>query len=351
MTRRIAITGIGIVCSAGIGLEEVLKGNTDTFTVPTLDHFTSPDIGLPGYKTVPSHFTAKTYVQRRKDLKLMSRANRLAVAAAVLAVQDAGLEDTDLTSAGLCVGVGQEPAELKDILPAAQRSHINGTFDLDRFVVEGMRYMNPLSSLKTLPNMSLAHVGIRLGIRGPGWTLCTDERAGIDAIGEAIQLMRDGRASTVLSALPMRKRVSQTGSHLGVTKSKALPPGSSILCVRVRGPRAGRWTKPIHNFPTRLAPPFIFRANLWTLGAATLALGYALSLGRSGRNQSAIGSNERQGNMQPPALHIHRKRSPVAITAVGFCTPLGNELEQFSALLTGRSPSNRLLRSMHQISQ
>ena len=39
MTRRIAITGIGIVCSAGIGLEEVLKGNTDTFTVPTLDHF------------------------------------------------------------------------------------------------------------------------------------------------------------------------------------------------------------------------------------------------------------------------------------------------------------------------
>ncbi|MEE2787650.1 MAG: beta-ketoacyl synthase N-terminal-like domain-containing protein [Myxococcota bacterium] len=339
MTPSIALTGIGLVCPTGIGLADSIEGFDRGYIGPTVDRFAQPQAGMPPFRRVPAHFSAKAYIHRRKDLKLMSRANRLAVAAAVLAIRDAHLEDTDLTTAGLCVGVGQEPADLDDILPAAHRSHVNGQFDLTRFVNEGMDYMNPLSSLKTLPNMSLAHVGIRLGIQGPGWTLCSDEMAGLDAIREGIQLMRNGRAPLMIVGAADAKSSFADRLALGRDKSDETAGEGAVFFVLERLDNVHSTHKTAYAVfaPTDPLPSFEERL-FGDCGAATLALGYGLSLGRHGRVWALNQAQHQKNSGRAPAIKINRNRHAIAITATGFCTPLGDDLDGFqNALMGGHS--------------
>lgn len=205
MSGAVAITGVGLICPAGIGLDVALKTLAAGPLEPAL-----PDndeaVGLPDSPRllVPKGFKPRSYLpkRRRKDLKLMARANRLAVAATCLAIDDAGLDldGADLTGCGVMLGVGREPGNLKDIIPALVHSKgADGRIDLDRLIDEGMGWMNPLSSLKTLPNMSLAHVAIRLGAMGPSQTRCTGSEAGLDALAEAVRTLHEGRAPMVVA--------------------------------------------------------------------------------------------------------------------------------------------------------
>ena len=233
----------------------------------------------------------------------MSRANRLAVAAAVLAVQDAGLEDTDLTSAGLCVGVGQSPPRLKDILPAAQRSTHQWNFlDLDRFVDEGMSYMNPLSSLKTLPNIVSHMLGFGSAFADPAGLCAPMNGPGLMRLAKRFNSCAMAERLQFLSALPMRKRFADRLA-LGRDQIEHCLRGAAFFVLECVDPARADGLSPYTIFQPDSPLPSFSERIFGHCGAATLALGYALSLGRSGRNQSAIGSNERRGNIQPPAAH------------------------------------------------
>lgn len=201
--RAVAITGVGLITPAGLSLAETLARLDAGPLAPELPEGDEAK-GLPDVVRLlvsasfkPANFLPK---RRRKDLKLMARANRLALAAACMAIDDAGLgplgdELAGLGDAGLFLGVGREPGNLRDIIPALVRSKgEDGRISLDRLIDEGMGWMNPLSSLKTLPNMSLAHVAIRLGAMGPNQTRCTGPEAGLDALAEAAWCVLEGRA-------------------------------------------------------------------------------------------------------------------------------------------------------------
>ena len=194
---KVAVTGIGLVCPAGVGLDAALarlaQGPLEA-TLPAEEALPGPPV-----LRVPDDFDPKRHARRRKDLKLMARANQLAVGAARLAVEDAGLADADLRDAGLFLGVGLEPGSLDDIVqPVAHSLDADGRIDLDRLVDEGMSWMHPLSSLKTLPNMSVAHVSIVLGLMGPSHALCAGPDAGMRAVREGALALLDGRAPIAL---------------------------------------------------------------------------------------------------------------------------------------------------------
>jgi 3-oxoacyl-[acyl-carrier-protein] synthase II len=124
----------------------------------------------------------------RKEARRMARFSQFAVAAAMQAVADAGLDldQWDRTQIGVLIGNG------------------NGGYpnleDAVRTIVArgGMR-MDPLLMPKALPNMAAAQVSLQLGLKGYNSTTVTACAAATQAIGEAAEIIRAGRADMMLS--------------------------------------------------------------------------------------------------------------------------------------------------------
>ncbi|MCA9539003.1 MAG: hypothetical protein KC620_08940, partial [Myxococcales bacterium] len=349
MTDRVAITGIGLIGPAGIGLAACLARLAEGPLVaaqPPADE--APAVPAPALLDVPAGFKPQQYLERRKDLKLMARANRLAVAAACLACEDAGLDFAALCDAALMLGVGREPGSLDDILPALSRSHDeHGRVDLGRLVAEGMGCMNPLSSLKTLPNMSLAHVAIRLGAMGPSQTRCAGPDAGLAAVLEAVHALREGRAPLAIAGATDHRtsftdrltaaRLAEAGegdAEAPVAEGAALLVLEPLAAARARGARVYAVLDVAEKPGPEPAGAF------GDCGAATALIDAVLAMARGEPGHAgslvfappAIAADRRA-----PAVHIRRGDDPVAITGVGLATPLGQRMADFTpALLAGK---------------
>jgi 3-oxoacyl-(acyl-carrier-protein) synthase len=68
-----------------------------------------------------------------------------------------------------------------------------------RLFAEGRDAYNPLSPLKTLPNMALYHAAVTLGLRGPYLALGSSAAAGMAALQGALDSLVDGRAEAALA--------------------------------------------------------------------------------------------------------------------------------------------------------
>jgi 3-oxoacyl-[acyl-carrier-protein] synthase II len=91
----------------------------------------------------------------RKSRKYMARDIQLAVAAAQLAVQDAGLADggVDPTRIGIDLGAGLISSELDEIAPAIENASSNGTpFDYQKWGRESIGMIEPIWLLKPYIN-------------------------------------------------------------------------------------------------------------------------------------------------------------------------------------------------------
>jgi 3-oxoacyl-[acyl-carrier-protein] synthase II len=140
-------------------------------------------------------FDARNYVEKkeRKNLKVMSRAIQLAVAAAQLALDDSRVDKArlDVTRFGVEFGAGLIASELEELGAASQIS-ANGqatTVDLEKWGAQGLSCMPPLWMLKYLPNMLACHVSILHDAQGPNNTITENDVAGLLAAGEAYRIL------------------------------------------------------------------------------------------------------------------------------------------------------------------
>src|SRR5436305_10462089 len=90
--RRVVISGLGVVSPIGIGQAEfwdsLIRRRSGIRPVAAF-----PTAGLPfHFAGEVRNFDAKRYVKQRKTLRVMARDIQLAVSAAQMAVDDAGLE-------------------------------------------------------------------------------------------------------------------------------------------------------------------------------------------------------------------------------------------------------------------
>lgn len=200
--REVWVTGLGLASGLGLGVEPLLAALGQGGAAPAELPF--PCAGFPHQRGFcgPDRRVLAAALARRKDLKLCSRDALLAVSAAVQAWTDAGL--LDLTEAeaeevALFLAVGPEKGEVEDMAPAALASALGERFDLERFASAGMPLVHPLDSLKTLPNMALAHVSMRLGLRGPNLALCGEPEVGLLALEEGWAAVAEGRCSLALA--------------------------------------------------------------------------------------------------------------------------------------------------------
>lgn len=206
MSRRIVVTGLGMVSPLGIGgashWEGLLAGRS---AVARLDRLTRLGFPVDVAAEVPEAAVAACLPRLpRKQLKLYNRATTFAMTAAILAAEDAGLKIPldDPTRAGVILATLFIPYPIQDLL-----RHLAGVeapdhpnqIDMVRALQLSRTAVNPLDlSLKIVPNLTAGHIAINFSLRGFCRTVSDGCTGGMHAIGQAMTAIREGELDVVL---------------------------------------------------------------------------------------------------------------------------------------------------------
>jgi 3-oxoacyl-[acyl-carrier-protein] synthase II len=210
MASRVAVTGLGVVTPAGIGMaafwQSLLRSDRAVKPISLFDPGSFPcRIGGQLDDFSATKFVPKSY---RKAVKVMARDIEIAVAAADLAIRDAGIVSRGIDPdnmtiepgrLGCKIGAGLICTDLDELGMAVSTSVVDGKFDLRQWGRAGMGNLTPLWLLKYLPNMLACHVTIIHGAEGPSNTITCGDASCHLAIGEAGRLVAQGRADAVIA--------------------------------------------------------------------------------------------------------------------------------------------------------
>jgi 3-oxoacyl-[acyl-carrier-protein] synthase II len=187
LSRRVVVTGVGLVSSLGIGTEAnweaLCAGRSGVGRITRFDasQFACQIAGeVKGFD--PLHFVEK------KDVKKIDTFIQYALAASDFAMQDAGLKITpDLASrVGVFIasGIGGFGT-----IEREHREYLNG----------GPRRISPFFIPSAIINLAAGQVSIRFGAKGPNSATCTACSASAHAIGDAWEIIRRGDAEAMIA--------------------------------------------------------------------------------------------------------------------------------------------------------
>lgn len=231
MSRRVVITGVGAVSALGVGAKSLWDGlcaGSCGIAAPSLFDASGFPTKLAGEVKGPdgtsAGFSAKDFVPKsyRKAVKVMARDTDLAVAAAKLAIEDAGLVTRGTLDGaagqttypgervGCQIGAGLINAETDELSAAlATATSEKGEFEYWRWGtvatekhssgVGGMNNLQPLWMLKYLPNMLACHVTIIHGCEGPSNTITCAEASVLLSVGEGMRVIQRDAADVCFS--------------------------------------------------------------------------------------------------------------------------------------------------------
>lgn len=184
---RIVVTGMGVMSPLGHTTEEswdsLLSGRSG---IGPITHFDASSFPWRIAGEVKA-FVAKKYMDF-KEARRMSRASQLAVAACRMALEDAGLPEPvpNPERTGVLVGTGVGGFEIADV-------------NLQLLRGKGLSRVSPFAMTGFLPNMPSHHVSLVAGALGPISTVTAACATGTQAIGEAMEFIRQGRADTIVT--------------------------------------------------------------------------------------------------------------------------------------------------------
>ncbi|MGH7193614.1 MAG: beta-ketoacyl-[acyl-carrier-protein] synthase family protein [Candidatus Saccharimonadales bacterium] len=210
--RRVVITGLGLICPLGNNKESLWESlSTGRSGVRPIE--SQPAGALPiAFAGEARQFTGgiedfgpldgEHKKSVRKGLKVMCRESQMGVAAAQLALADAGLgpgkSDPDRT--GVVYGSDYMltvPEEFTAGILECMRETCR--FEFSRWAPVGIGKMNPLWLLKYLPNMPASHIAIYNDLRGPNNSITQREAAANLAMGEAFQVILRDHADVMVA--------------------------------------------------------------------------------------------------------------------------------------------------------
>ncbi|WP_100524845.1 beta-ketoacyl-[acyl-carrier-protein] synthase family protein [Mycobacteroides abscessus] len=203
--RDVVVTGIGLLTALGEGPDANWKAlmNGETGIGPIKAYDPSPlQTRLGGEIT---DFDATRFATQRQ-LRTINRGDRLALAAARLALDDAGLPHTQSGGdelghrAGLYLGGNKSlgrTEELIEELRVIRRS--DGTADLEHLARQGDRIMPPLFFIEGLPAGAVFNISQMYGIRGSSSFFAGYADAGATAIGRAMRAVRRGDSDVAIA--------------------------------------------------------------------------------------------------------------------------------------------------------
>ena len=186
MTRRVVVTGVGLVCALGIGTDESWKnlvaGQSGIGTI-TLFDTAGFDCTIAGEV---KNFDPFRWIEK-KELKKMGRFIQVALAGADFAIKMSGWkkEDSDLDEVGVYVSSGIGGFDI------IEREHW-------KLVQGGPGKISPFFIPSAIVNLASGHISIRYGAKGPNSATATACSASAHAIGDSFKIIERGAADMMI---------------------------------------------------------------------------------------------------------------------------------------------------------
>jgi 3-oxoacyl-[acyl-carrier-protein] synthase II len=187
LARRVAVTGIGLICGVGNTTEEVWKnllaGKSGIARITQFDASQfAAQIAAEVKNFDPLLFIAK------KEIKKMGRFIHLAIAAADEAMKASGLQVTPGIATRVGVHIGSGIGGF-DVIEREHKNLLSG----------GPRRISPFFIPASIVNLAAGHVSIRFGAKGPNEAACTACTSSAHSVGDAYKIIARDDADVMIA--------------------------------------------------------------------------------------------------------------------------------------------------------
>lgn len=185
--RRVAITGMGIICPLGLNLAETWDSlRAARCAIQPIQSVDCSSLRFQNGAEVRGYDAAQHFPEG-KDAYI-DRFAQFSVVAAREALRDSGIELTP---------------ELRERSAIVCGSAVGGQSAIEKgfedLYVAGRGRVHPLTIPKTMSNAGASHISMDLGLSGPTYTISTACSSANHAIGQAFRLVRDAGAELAVT--------------------------------------------------------------------------------------------------------------------------------------------------------
>ena len=187
--KRVVVTGLGAITPVGNSVPEFWENLVNGVSgAGPITHFDA-SLFKTQFACEVKNFDATKYIDR-KEARKMDRYTQLAVAVAQEAVSDSGLdiENEDLNRIGVIFGAG-----IGGIRTFEEEV---GNYALHQ---ENGPKFNPFFIPKMISDIAAGQISIMYGFHGPNYATCSACATSTNAIADAFNLIRLGKANVIVS--------------------------------------------------------------------------------------------------------------------------------------------------------
>jgi 3-oxoacyl-[acyl-carrier-protein] synthase II len=186
LSRRVVVTGIGLLSSVGSNTEETWRAVTEGHS--GIGHITQFD--ATGFNCriagEVKNFDPARWIEK-KEIKKMARFIQFAVAASEFAIDQCGLKVTPEIAENVGVYIGSGIGGFEVI----EREHKN-------LLEKGPGRVSPFFIPATIINLASGYVSIRTGAKGPNSATATACTTSAHAVGDSYRLIQRGDADVMI---------------------------------------------------------------------------------------------------------------------------------------------------------
>ena len=186
--RRVVITGIGVIAPNGVGKEEfwaaLKEGKSYVNRIRCFDPASFPSQAASEIH----YFDPADHISDKSEIKRMGRSAHLAVAGAIQACRDAQLDLASDKVNGVGVILGSATSGLEYVEP-----------DFRMLEKRGVDRVRPFLGIAGFGGAISSEISRALRIRGPSLTLSTGCTAATDAMGSALEAVRNSKLDVVVT--------------------------------------------------------------------------------------------------------------------------------------------------------
>ena len=227
--RRVVITGLGCVTALSESVEKLFAALCEGQSgVSSIESFDASAFTVRFAGEI-KHFDVTQYIDRR-EAKRMDRFAQYAVAGAIGAVKDSGLDFAKENPYRMGVIVGTGIGGIKEV----EEQHV-------RLLQKGPSKVSPFCVPRLMANAASGNIAIQFGLRGPCFCVTSACASGNHTIGEAFWNIASGRSDVVVTG----------GSEAAVT-----PIGLASFC-------AARSLSLRNDNPQSASRPFDRDRHIW----------------------------------------------------------------------------------------
>ncbi|NLG32581.1 MAG: beta-ketoacyl-ACP synthase II [Syntrophomonadaceae bacterium] len=185
--HRVVITGLGMISPIGNNKADfwnnLIKGSSG---ITEINRFDTADFPSK-IAALVQDFDVTSYIPR-KEARRMDLFVQYACSAAKIAVEDAGLSLGEELSKRTGVWIGSGIGGIETL----EKQHYN-------MMEKGINAISPFFIPMMIPNMASGQVSIMLNARGPSGCTVTACASGSNSVGEAFQLIQNGKADVMIT--------------------------------------------------------------------------------------------------------------------------------------------------------